>query len=75
MAIPITSIHTIPGTGCWYSLNFLPVSESRTAIRYDLYCNKATLKSHAISEVIVRLLTEKTRDLEAQYQSFISGDG
>ncbi|KAK1149823.1 hypothetical protein N8T08_003374 [Aspergillus melleus] len=62
---------TIEGAFNWK----LGISESRTVIRYDLYCNKATPKSHAISEVIVRLLTEKSRDLEAQYQSIISGSG
>lgn len=72
---PVTAFHTIQGTGCWYSLSFLPFSESRTAVRYDLYCNQANSYSQAISETIVRLLSEKIRELEMRYRSYVSGVG
>ncbi|TQB75898.1 hypothetical protein MPDQ_001499 [Monascus purpureus] len=35
---PNTSIHNIKGTKWWYSLSFSPISESKTSIRYDLFC-------------------------------------
>lgn len=72
---PITSVHTIQGTGCWYSLHVLPVSESRTAIRYDLFCNKTTSASSAASGVLGHLVAGRIRELETHYRSCISEGG
>ncbi|KNG90175.1 iron-sulfur cluster-binding protein [Aspergillus nomiae NRRL 13137] len=71
---PNTSFQSIQSSGWWYALNFLPVSEQTTAIRYDLYCSKDVgSHSQVVAEKLSRLLEEKARELETEYQgSFAS---
>ncbi|RDK37430.1 hypothetical protein M752DRAFT_287098 [Aspergillus phoenicis ATCC 13157] len=68
---PFTTFHTVHGGVLWYSLSFIPISESSTSVRIDLYSHK-DMSSPAPSAAAERLfsrLTKRIRDLEAQFQS------
>ncbi|KAF5866288.1 hypothetical protein ETB97_000252 [Aspergillus alliaceus] len=65
---PFTSFHLIRGTGWWCALSFLPISEQKTAVRYDLYCSKnESSRSQEAAAKLVDILREKIRELEAMY--------
>ncbi|KAE8383178.1 hypothetical protein BDV26DRAFT_287686 [Aspergillus bertholletiae] len=71
---PFSSFHSIKGTGWWYALSFLPLSEQKTAIRYDLYCPKDDhSRSQEVADKLAELLEEKARELETEYkESFVT---
>ncbi|KAE8142190.1 hypothetical protein BDV38DRAFT_278364 [Aspergillus pseudotamarii] len=71
---PFTSFYSMKRTGWWCALSFLPVSEQKTAIRYDLYCSKIdSSRSRVVADKLAELLEEKARELETEYQeSFVS---
>ena len=69
---PVTSFQSIQSSGWWYVLNFLPVSEQTTAIRYDLYCSKDVgSHSQVVAEKLSKLLEEKARELGTEYQGYV----
>ncbi|KAI3005744.1 hypothetical protein CBS147346_4094 [Aspergillus niger] len=68
---PFTTFHTVHGGVLWYSLSFIPISESSTSVRIDLYSHK-DMSSPAPSAAAERLfsrLTKRIQDLKAQFQS------
>ncbi|PYH94266.1 iron-sulfur cluster-binding protein [Aspergillus ellipticus CBS 707.79] len=74
---PFTTIHTVKNTVYWYSLSFIPISERRTSIRFDLYCSKdsGNLDSFTIPKRLIDLLTKRTLALEVEYKSFTDDSG
>ncbi|KAF7597338.1 hypothetical protein BBP40_006278 [Aspergillus hancockii] len=73
---PFAYFHSIKSTGFWIALSFLPVSEQKTALRYDLYCFKdKSACSREIADSLVDLLKETILKLEAEYQSHASESG
>ncbi|KAE8369104.1 hypothetical protein BDV27DRAFT_166382 [Aspergillus caelatus] len=68
---PFTSFYSMKRTGWWCALSFLPVSEQKTAIRYDLYCSKIdSSRSQVAADKLAELLEEKARELETEYQEY-----
>ncbi|KAL2871363.1 putative iron-sulfur cluster-binding protein [Aspergillus lucknowensis] len=73
---PNTFLCTIPNSRCWLSLRFLPISEGRTSIRYDLYSysNGVTkTKDHATQDLLASLTTKlrgTVAELEAEFESY-----
>ncbi|KAL3458708.1 hypothetical protein BJX64DRAFT_291972 [Aspergillus heterothallicus] len=67
---PNTFLYTIPSSQCWLSIRFLPISENKTSIRYDLYSYK-TSNEHS-AEKLLKSVGEKVksliRELEDDYQ-------
>ncbi|KAL2811804.1 Rieske [2Fe-2S] iron-sulfur domain-containing protein [Aspergillus granulosus] len=73
---PNTFLYTVPGSECWLSIRFLPISENRTAIRYDLYSYQDA-NDQTVQNLLVSLEENVKRvvgDLEAEYQEAITGD-
>lgn len=68
---PNASFHTIADTNMFYSLSFLPVSEQKTLIRYDLFCTGGS-HSPGMSETLKVFLNEGIRSLEQEYQTYIN---
>ncbi|GKZ68381.1 hypothetical protein AnigIFM50267_003061 [Aspergillus niger] len=68
---PFTTFHTVHGGVLWYSLSFIPISESSTSVRVDLYSHKdmSSPAPSAAAESLFSRLTKQIRDLEAQFQS------
>ncbi|GLA86614.1 hypothetical protein AtubIFM56815_010884 [Aspergillus tubingensis] len=68
---PFTTIHTVRGGVIWYSLSFIPLSESSTSVRIDLYSHK-DMDSPTLSPTAKTLfikLSNSIRELETQFQS------
>ncbi|BCS02273.1 putative iron-sulfur cluster-binding protein [Aspergillus luchuensis] len=68
---PFTTIHTLCGGVLWYSLSFIPISESITSVRIDLYTHK-DMGSPAPAPPAEKLFSELSnsiRELETQFQS------
>ncbi|GAB1197424.1 hypothetical protein APSETT444_006717 [Aspergillus pseudonomiae] len=50
----------------------IALSEQTTAIRYDLYCSKDVgSHSQVVAEKLSKLLEEKARELETEYQGYV----
>ncbi|GKZ28155.1 hypothetical protein AbraCBS73388_011935, partial [Aspergillus brasiliensis] len=54
---PFTTFHTVRGGVFWYSLSFIPISESRTSVRIDLYSHKK-MRSPTSSVTAERLFSK-----------------
>jgi hypothetical protein len=70
---PNASFHTIRDTDLLYSLSFLPVSEQRTLVRYDLLSRGANGRNARLSENLKEFLNRAIRGLEEEYQSHVNG--
>ncbi|PWY72315.1 iron-sulfur cluster-binding protein [Aspergillus heteromorphus CBS 117.55] len=72
IVFPFTTIHTLKRTTYWYSLSFIPISEKRTSIRFDLHCTRdSSSPNHLIIlEGLIGLVNKSSRALEAEYQSY-----
>ncbi|KAJ0425302.1 Rieske [2Fe-2S] iron-sulfur domain-containing protein [Aspergillus carlsbadensis] len=73
---PNTFLFTIPRSQCWLSIRFLPASENKTAVRYDVYSQRDAEAPAALS--LLKNLEEKVKglvaDLEAEYRGISTGD-
>lgn len=72
---PNASFHTIRDTELLYSLSFLPSSEQKTLIRYDLFSRGGNTVDPRISENLKGLLNGSIRGLEREYQFHVSKTG
>ncbi|KAL4778561.1 hypothetical protein BJX76DRAFT_362605 [Aspergillus varians] len=70
---PNLFLFTIPGSGSWLSLSFLPTSEKTTSMRYDLYspANMGDEAGHALLAKLEDKLKGMSSTLETEYQSCI----
>ena len=68
---PSASFHAIRDTELFYSLSFLPASEQKTLIRYDLFSRGGNTVNPRVSEDLKEFLKEGIRGLEAEYQSHV----
>ncbi|RAK94653.1 hypothetical protein BO79DRAFT_134018 [Aspergillus costaricaensis CBS 115574] len=68
---PFTTINTVRGGVLWYSLSFIPISESRTAVRIDLYTHKdmGSPAPAPTAETLFSKLSNSIRELETQFES------
>jgi phenylpropionate dioxygenase-like ring-hydroxylating dioxygenase large terminal subunit len=70
---PNTYLFTIPRSQCWLSIRFLPVSENKTAVRYDVYSYRSAKDPAAQS--LLKNVEEKMENLianlPAEYQQII----
>ncbi|KAF9891331.1 hypothetical protein FE257_004186 [Aspergillus nanangensis] len=75
--LPFSSVHTVNGTECWYSLSLIPITERKVSVRYDVYCfkNTAPFNCEYISQALEKFLNEAIHELETEYQECASGAG
>ncbi|KAL3495542.1 Rieske [2Fe-2S] iron-sulfur domain-containing protein [Aspergillus germanicus] len=73
---PSTYLFTIARSQCWLSIRFLPTSESKTAVRYDVYSYRDAEDPAAQS--LLKDVKEKVKDLvadlQAEYQEIMEDD-
>lgn len=74
---PNMFIFTLPSSGCWLSLSFIPASERVTSVRYDLYgaVNTKDEPAQAALETIEEKVKGTISKLEKEYQSYFNTTG
>jgi hypothetical protein len=67
---PSTFLFTIPRSQCWLSIRFLPATENKSAVRYDVYSYRDA--KDAAAQSLLKDVEENVKglieDLEAEYQ-------
>ncbi|KAL2844697.1 Rieske [2Fe-2S] iron-sulfur domain-containing protein [Aspergillus pseudodeflectus] len=73
---PSTFLFTIPRSQCWLSIRFLPATENKCAVRYDVYSYRDA--KDAAAQSLLRDVEENVKglieDLEAEYQGVAEDD-
>jgi hypothetical protein len=64
---PNTYLFTVARSQCWLSIRFLPASENKTAVRYDVYSYRDAEDPAAQS--LLKNVEEKMKDLIADLQA------
>ncbi|CAI7665269.1 unnamed protein product [Penicillium glandicola] len=74
---PITLMYSLQDVDSCLALSFLPASESKTHIRYDLFACSAVGEPEIqkISEVLQSAMKNLTGEIELEYQSISTGQG
>ncbi|BCS17823.1 putative iron-sulfur cluster-binding protein [Aspergillus puulaauensis] len=74
---PNMFIFTLPSSGCWLSLSFIPASERVTSVRYDLYgaVNTKDEPAQAALGAIEEKVKSTISKLEMEYQSCFNTTG
>ncbi|KAI9375852.1 Rieske [2Fe-2S] iron-sulfur domain-containing protein [Aspergillus egyptiacus] len=74
---PTAYLYTIPSAGCWVFVNFLPSSESRTSIRYDLYSygNLTEQLSRDLTVDLKNRVRNLVTKLETEYRGYTTAGG
>ncbi|PYI10743.1 iron-sulfur cluster-binding protein [Aspergillus sclerotiicarbonarius CBS 121057] len=69
---PFATFHTIGDAALWYSLSFVPMSETRTSVRFDLYSHgeRCGLRSSAMQDDLSSRLNTSIQALEIEFQSY-----
>lgn len=65
---------TIPRSGCWLSLSFIPISERATSVRYDVY-GAVDIKDETAQAVLATVegnVKSRVSKLETEYQSCLN---
>jgi hypothetical protein len=70
---PNTYLFTIPRSQCLLSIRFLPASENKTAVRYDVYSYRDAkdLAAQSLLKNVEDKMKDLVADLQAEYEGLV----